>query len=237
MAAKLKELFLKRLAIVSFIFFVFFSPQITSAQQSVYCPIHKVSIRCKNAVVTELALNAIRKTYQFFRNLGYAQTYFLEIVFQKKVFVETRSGHFIRVFGKVGKHNRIYITDWDEPWLKERNAYGLEMSRALYESLIVHEAAHLIAEKIAGGNIGCKLSEYIAYVVQLSQMPSQMRQDLLNRCGQSAFKAEEIHLDIMLIDPVVFAIKSYLHFKENQGRLLKKILSGAILMGPTSATP
>jgi hypothetical protein len=199
--------------------------QNTSAHQRLYCPTNKVCIRYTNPEDIELALNAIRKAYNFFINIGYSETYFLEIVFQKKVLVECLCGRLIRVIGKLGKDNRIHLTNRDEPWLIEQNAYGLEMSKEFYESLIVHEVAHFIVEKITGGKIECTRSEYVAYVVQLSQMKPQMRQAILNQRLLPAFKTHEINLEIMLLDPVVFAVKSYLNYEENKGQFLKEILS------------
>jgi len=199
--------------------------QITSAHQSACCPTNKICICYTNSEDIDLALIAIRKAYNFFINIGYSETYFLEVVFQKKVVVECPSGHLIRVIGKLGKDNHIYLTKWDEPWLKEKNGYGLEMRKEFYESLIVHEVAHFIVEKITGGKIECTHSEYVAYVVQLSQMKPQMRQAILNQRFLPAFKTHEINLEIMLLDPVAFAVKSYLHFKENKKQFLKEILS------------
>ena len=218
---------MSRLTIISLTVSILFFAQITSALQSIRCPTNKVCICYTNPEDIELALSAIRKAYNFFINVGYSETYFLEIVFQKKVVVESRYGDLIRVIGKLGKDNRIYLTNRDEPWLKEQNAYGLGMSKAFYESLIVHEVAHFITEKIAGRKIECSRSEYIAYVVQISQMQPQMRQALLNQSLLSAFKTYQINFDIMLLDPAVFAVKSYLHFKENEGQFLKEILNNA----------
>ena len=220
---------MKSLAIISLIVFILFYAQITSALQSIRCPTNKVCICYTNSEDIELALSAIRKAYNFFINLGYSETYFFEIVFQKKVVVESRYNDSIRVIGKLGKDNRIYLTNRDEPWLKEQNAYGLGMSKELYESLIVHEVAHFITEKITGRKIECSRSEYIAYVVQISQMQLQMRQAILNQSFLSAFKTYQINFDIMLLDPAVFAVKSYLHFKENKGKFLKEILSNATI--------
>jgi len=157
---------LKSLAIISLIVVILFYAQISSALQSIRCPTNKVCIYYTNPEDIELALNAIRKAYNFFIDVGYSETYFLEIVFQKKVVVECRCGDSIRVIGKIGKDNRIYLTNRDEPWLNKYNAYGLGMSKEFYESLIVHEIAHFITEKITRRKIECSRSEYIAYVVQ-----------------------------------------------------------------------
>ena len=161
-------------------------------------------------------------------SIGYSKKYPLWIFFQKKVEIETVTGELIRVYGKLNKDNHIYLTDWNEPWLTEQNAYGLEMSKDFYESLIIHEVAHFIAEKIAGRKIENTLSEYIAYVVQLSQMLPTMRQEILGQRHLTAFKTEEINLDIMMFDPVIFGVKSYLHFMQSRGQYLKEILSDAI---------
>ena len=218
---------LRSLAIISLIVFISFYAQNTSAQQSCCCPANKVCICYTNSEDIELALNAIRNSYNFFIDIGYPETYFCEIDFQKKVEVECLCGQLIRVIGKLGKDNRIYLTNRNEQWLKEQNAYGLEMGKEFYESLIVHEVAHFIVEKITGGKIELTLSEYVAYVVQLSQMKPQMRQAILNQRFLPAFKTHEINLEIMFLDPAVFAVKSYLHFKENKGQFLKGILSSA----------
>ena len=222
---------MKSLAIISLIVFISFYVQIASALQSMRCPTDKVCICYTNSEDIELALSAISKTHNFFANVGYSETYFLEIVFQKKVLVEGSCGDLVRVIGKLGKDNRIYLTNRDEPWLKEKNAFGLEMSKEFYESLIVHEVAHIITEKITGRKIECSRSEYIAYVVQISQMQSQMKEAILNQRFLSAFKTYQINIDIMLLDPAVFAVKSYLHFKEDKGKFLKEILSNTTFGG------
>jgi hypothetical protein len=175
-----------------------------------------------------IALKAIRKAYNFFFNIGYHDKYFLEIVFQKEVMVENCNGDLIRVYGKLGKDDHIYLTDWNEVWLVEQNSYGLKMSKEFYESIIIHEVAHFIAEKIVGRKIEITNSEYIAYVVQLSQMQPKIRQAILSKLPLLAFKTEEINLDVMLFNPTVFAVKSYLHFKESKGQYIKDILSGTI---------
>ncbi len=216
---------MRSLAIISLIVFILFYEQNTSAHQSTCYQTNKVCICHAKSEDIELALRAIRKADNFFNNIGYSETYFCEIDFQKKVEVECRCGQLFRVIGKLGKDNCIYLTKRDEQWLKKQNAFGLEMSKEFYESLIVHEIAHFITEKITGRKIECSRSEYIAYVVQISQMKSQMRQAILNQRFLPAFKTQEIDLEIMLLDPAVFAVKSYLHFKEDKGQFLKKILN------------
>ena len=216
-----------RIQIASIIVFVLCATPIAAGQKRTCYSTNKVCINSANTENTELVSNAIKRAYDFFFNFGYSDRFFLEIIFQKEVRVENSDGGFIRVCGKLGKDNYIYLTDWNETWLAEQNAYGLKMSKEFYESLIVHEVAHFIAEKIVGRKIDNTDSEYIAYVVQLSQMHPKMRLSILSQRSLSAFKTEDINLEVMLFDPAVFAAKSYLHFKENKGQYLKEILSGA----------
>ena len=222
-----KELLIQRVAIASVFVLVFCAASIAAGQQRTCYSAYKVCINYTNTENTELVSNAIKRVYDFFFNIGYSGKFFLEMIFQKEVRVETSDGDFIRVYGKLGKDNHIYLTDWNEAWLAEQNAYGLKMSKEFYESLIVHEVAHYIAEKIAGRKIENTHAEYIAYTVQLSQMHPKMRQAILSQRPLSAFETEDINLEVMLFDPAVFAVKSYLHFKESKGQYLKEILSGA----------
>ena len=212
----------------SIIISVFLSESIATALQTICYPEYKVCIKYNNHENIEFALNAIKKAYAFFINIGYFDTYFFEIVFQKAVMAETGANDSIRVYGKLGKDNRIYLTDWNEPWMAGQSSYGLRMSKEFYESLIVHEVAHFISEKIVGHKIETALSEYVAYVVQLSQVGPAIRNKILSKHPLPSFDSDEIHLDVMLLDPMAFAVKSYLHFMQNRGRLLKKILSDDI---------
>ena len=207
------------------IVFGMIAPSITFGRQLTFYPEYKVYINSTNIESTELALTAIKKAYDFFIGIGYSQTYFLDIVFQKEVLVKTRSDESIRVYGKLGKEGVIYLTEWNEPWLAGQNAYEMRMTKDFYESLIVHEVAHFITEKIAHRKVENILSEYIAYVVQFSQMPSKTRQTILSKHPLSSFESDEISLDIFMFDPAVFAVKSYLHFKKSKGKYLKKIVS------------
>lgn len=218
---------IKRVAIASIISFVLCAASIAPGQRGTFISAYRVSIKNTNTENTELVSNAIKRAYDFFISIGYLETYYLEIVFQKEVLVETANGDFTRVYGKLGKDNRIYLTDWNEHWLEEQNSFCLKMSKEFYESIIVHEVAHFIAEKIAGCKIEITHSEYIAYVVQLSQMQSKMREAIFSKCPLSAFETEEINLEVMLVDPSVFAVKSYNHHKGSKGQYLKEILNGA----------
>jgi len=157
--------------IISFLFAFLFNASALAVSSTPLCYLsNTVCIDNASNEDVELALNAVKKTYVFFAGLGFTEEYKIELFFEKAVRVEVGTGNFIRIYGKLGRDGNVYLTDWNEPWLTEQNAYGIEMSRDFYESIIIHELAHLIAEKIAARKIAITLSEYIAYVVQLFQM-------------------------------------------------------------------
>lgn len=219
---------MKSLAIITISVFVLSIAQTASARQSICYPEYKACITYTKSEEVELALTAIKKAYDFFFEIGYSENYFLKIVFQSEIMVEGSNGDMIRVYGKLGKNNHIYLTNWSEAWLTEQNSYGLKMSKEFYESIIVHEIAHFIAEKIACRKIEITHSEYIAYVAQFSKMAPNLRKAILSQRPLPAFETGEISLEVMLMNPASFAVKSYLHFKYNKGQYLKAILSGTI---------
>ena len=222
-------MFPKKLVSILIIFILILKGELVFGGHKIACNSKfNACIKYTNTVDLESTLNALEKVYGFFSNFGYSEKYFLKIVFQKEVKVKFTNNHITRVYGKNGKDNHIYLTNWNEEWLSEQNSYGLKMSREFYESIIIHEIAHFVAERIAGQNIEITNSEYIAYVVQLSQMHPERRQEILRKNPRPAFNTEEINLDIMLFDPSTFAVKSYFHFKKNNGQYLKSILNGTI---------
>ena len=213
-----------KIMVIIFLFVCSVCPvSIALDRQRTCFPSEKVCFNYVNNESIELALIAIKKAYKYFISIGYHEKYFLEVIFQKVVTVKTGLGDFFRVYGKLGQYNHIYLTDWNEPWLKQQNAYSLKMNKELYESMIVHEVVHFIAKKIASHKIENTLSEYIAFAVQLSQMQPEIRQKILNMHSLPAFETDEINLDIMMFDPAAFAVKSYLHFKQSKGEYIKKI--------------
>lgn len=88
------------------------------------------------------------------------------------------------------------------------------LSRALYQSFVAHEVAHLVAQglfEMDGPYVAAQ--EYIAYTTQLGAMEPALRERILARYDQPAFLEEtEINEVFLLLDPEVFAVKAYRHF-------------------------
>lgn len=109
--------------------------------------------------------------------------------------------------------------------------FGLPMDEALYQSVVVHELAHAIADQnFAYENPPVVIQEYIAYVTQLATMEPATRQRILAARDLPAYS----HLDEMsylyyAMDPCGFAVKAYRHFRslDDPGKFLRDLLSGA----------
>lgn len=110
--------------------------------------------------------------------------------------------------------------------------FGMPPNLDLYQSVIAHEAAHAIAS----GNFRIEkpsrtAHEYIAYVVQLSTMPADLRQLIIEQSSVSGFNdASEISSVYLAMNPEAFAVKCYLHYRdpENGNEFLHKLLGGEV---------
>jgi hypothetical protein len=76
------------MVIIALILLVLSVAQITSSPQSISYPSNKVCISYINSEEIVIALKAVRKAYDFFSNIGYPNKYFLEIAFQKKLWLK-----------------------------------------------------------------------------------------------------------------------------------------------------
>ena len=110
--------------------------------------------------------------------------------------------------------------------------FGLPMTPALYESVVVHEVSHAIVEQ----NLSTRLTsrvvhEYIAYAAQLSSMAPDLRREILRRYGQPAFAdVDEMSWVYYELDPSGFGVKVYRHFLalRDPAAFLQDLLSGAV---------
>ena len=96
--------------------------------------------------------------------------------------------------------------------------FRLPMSRALWQSFVVHEVAHAVAH------------EYIACVAQLAILPEALRDRLLGSFNNAPFQHDrEISQIFLELNPEVFAVKAYRHFvaQPQPDRFFQRLLGGA----------
>ena len=174
--------------------------------------------------------------YAFFEKLGYTGKYQVDIEFAPEVSVVWGVGadkRKTRVLGKYVEDNRkIYLTCWCDKWLSEENAFKLDMSAQFYQTVLTHEMIHFLTNRYAKKRVNSILSEYIAYSGQLQLIPQEDIKKLVINNKAKPFDDENdiSELAFSMGGPGIFGLKSYLHYKQTNGLLVKKIISGSFQM-------
>ena len=108
--------------------------------------------------------------------------------------------------------------------------FGLQLSRNLYRSFIVHELAHAIAaNNFTIEHVSTASQEYIAYTVQLATMARSLQKSIFTTFTHEPFLNEgEITSLFYYLNPEVFGVKAYRHFQrlENGADFYRRILTG-----------
>ena len=110
--------------------------------------------------------------------------------------------------------------------------FGIPMNPGLYESVVAHEVTHAIVEQNLSARPDSRLiQEYAAYVVQLSTMAPDLRQDILRRYRQPGYAdLDEMSWVYYQLDPSGFGVKVYRHFRAlaDPGRFLRDLIEGTV---------
>lgn len=170
-----------------------------------------------------------KKTAAFMQEIGFETKFPLHITVSNKL----KSLHLAPVYGLYNSHeNRIEIIDLASHLSEHhtKKPFGIDMTRELHNSFIVHEISHAYAHANAP-KVGLSLvaHEYIAYIVQFSLLPSAMLRNILENHQVSAFESEnEISALYFHLNPEYFAVKSWRHYSiPGNGRLfIDAILRG-----------
>jgi hypothetical protein len=113
--------------------------------------------------------------------------------------------------------NEIVLLSYDASVVVSRKyppAFDMPMSPALWQSFISHEMAHAVTlQNFAARAKRATASEYIAAVVQLATLPSELRQAILRRYDAEGFgDPSEIRLLMYEMNPPVFGVMAYRHY-------------------------
>jgi hypothetical protein len=179
----------------------------------------------------DIVKDAILSAYSFFEQLGYYGRYQINIEITPEVFVEWKDGNYIdrhRVIGKyVEEENKIFITCPNENWLTTNDDFLLKIIVDYYGTIISHEMIHFLANRFSNNKVHFILSEYIACCGQLEMIPENIIMELAIKNQIEAFEDYQICELTYIISPHVFCLKSYLHYKNDEGYLINKILNGS----------
>jgi len=132
---------------------------------------------------------------------------------------------------------RVYVRNFSasQEAVQRLGIFGLPMNRDLYRSIVVHEAAHLIADhNFTMESPSPAAQEYIAYVTQLATMPTHLRDRILTNFPGEGFRTStQINLIIYMFSPKKFAVGAYRHFirAENGVVFFRHLLTGEIQLG------
>jgi hypothetical protein len=198
-------------------------------------PTLKYCLEQKCQVPFRMVSGGVLKAYSFFEKFGYTGKYQVDIEYTPKVSVVWGEGAEktkIRVLGKYVEDDRkIYLTCWCDKWLSEENAFKLDMSIGFYETVLTHEMIHFLTNRYSKSRVNSILSEYIAFSGQLELISQEKIKRLVRDNNIKHFDENDIsELAYSMGGPGIFGLKSYLHYKQTNGLLVKKILDGSFKM-------
>lgn len=174
--------------------------------------------------------SGVISAYAFFEKLGYNGKYFVDLELTPEVSIvwgEGKDKMKIRVLGKYEEgEKKIYLTCWGEKWLAGANDFKLNMTPEYYKTLVAHEMIHFLASRFTKNKLNVTLSEYLAYSGQLELFREEKIKLLLKKYKVAAFEENEIYEWELEMNPAIFGLKSYLHYKRTKGLLAKEIIAG-----------
>jgi len=103
-----------------------------------------------------------------------------------------------------------------------------------YDSLVAHEMAHALAYQTRQGPLkSTSATEYIAYAMQVSSLPEDIRAAFLsNRSVTEPVTPMALNEVILAFSPADFAVRAWKHFQapENGCRFIQRLLDGENLL-------
>lgn len=197
----------------------------------VACPVPGVTLSSNRVDDGKLACQAVAATLAFMADHGFhANARFTIDVVDRPL-----SLHDTEVTGTYdARRFHIEVPDFVQAQLMAQRhpPFRVGMSRAMWQSFVVHEVAHAVAQaNFRVQRPPLTAHEYIAYVVQLATLPAPLRQELLTRFENVAFQFDrEINATFLQLDPEVFAVKAYRHFvaQPDPADFLQGLLNGRL---------
>lgn len=181
----------------------------------------------------EVTCNSLKRVVAVFDQMGVAFHAPFKVIFFESLYYP---GTDIPLFGSFDTNtNEIHMLSFRSSQQRGRTAWGLPWNDQLAESFLIHEMAHLVAITSMGSDykrLAPVWHEFIAYTVQFQLMPEDLRKQILSRAHlQEPYENHwGVNFDIYLMNPDLFAIRSYLSAEEwGSGEFLKKLMDGLVL--------
>ena len=117
----------------------------------------------------------------------------------------------------------------------EKPPFDVQMDKAVYESFVIHEVAHAIAQQNFNSTpTSLIVAEYIAYITQFSMMDFSAQNKILQQYDVSPFSGPGVmSLTYYQLDPNKFAVKAFRHYQSltAKSHFIQGLLSGNITLG------
>lgn len=101
-----------------------------------------------------------------------------------------------------------------------------------YKSVIIHEVAHkILLSQVGSDRISRVAHEYLAYSLQIEALSAKSRKLLIDKfAGPGSMLPGSPNAMLLFMNPTVFGVVSYLHFKALADRCgtIQKVLDGSI---------
>ncbi len=154
----------------------------------------------------------------FLAQHGFTVDTVMRVDIRDTVFVHSENKPSFRVLGQFDVDDDVILvtsTAGQRKMAADKPIFAIPYDDALFRSVVAHEVAHAIVEdNFALIKPSRMAHEYIAYIVQLATLPRHLRYQILDHHQVPGFDSElEINPIVYGLDPDVFAVKAYLHYR------------------------
>jgi hypothetical protein len=207
---------------------------VTSVAHAAECANRNAVIVDATEVESKAACDSLATVMAFFQSIGAETNPKITFVFEDQVLTPAeKPADRIPVFGYFDTvANSIHMTHFESPIQKGRQVWGQNWSDELAASMLLHEAAHLVAISYMGDrfrDIPHFGHEFIAYAVQFAVMRAQLRENILEANPLKPFEnLEDVSQMAYEFDPHGFGVRAYLWLAIAGNDSIKKILDGEL---------
>ncbi|MBK7766179.1 MAG: hypothetical protein IPI44_08710 [Sulfuritalea sp.] len=207
------------------------APSTSSGAEPFHCPDSRIVVLAETSIDQQRVCASVASSKLVLETLG------LEPIGDGAITIDLlhalREGNGSHAIGQCHyRSKRIEMLTYDAAVaasMKYPAAFGVPMSRGLWDSYVVHEFAHATAQvQFAPGVPTFTASEYIAAVAQMTALSPVVREQILANYGDTTgFELEaEITELFYCMDPPKFAVMAYRHClkPENGARFVGRLL-------------
>jgi hypothetical protein len=201
------------------------------------CPDPRVAVAAPSAASARIVCGQADKAHAFLAQCGITGRHALTVRIARELAAEpasSRAGH----YDPATSSARLIPLSAYMRIARPRFGSTRAMARELHASIAAHEVAHgIFHEHAAALDLPETAHEYVAYVVQLSTLPLDVRKHILeqNEVPQVA-NLFTFSFFLLRADPELYALNAFRHFHqpENGCAFIHSVLAGRVHFPPPS---